>query len=145
MMQVNRRGKYEQMREMLNEKQWRHYLSGRRNGKISLMRSISRSRWRIIRLRPANGRRSSTDSFPSFPSSGSQAAHLPGSGVGTAFSYYYQRGLNYHRSQGEPSYPTGMNVSDEELAALHLLRETFHGEWNYTILPQSSLPAAQLI
>ena len=34
-------------------------------------------------------------------------------------------------------YPTGKKVSDEELTALHLLRESFHGEWNYTILPQS--------
>jgi hypothetical protein len=27
MMQVDRREKYQQMREMLNEKQWRHYLA----------------------------------------------------------------------------------------------------------------------
>ncbi|GAC1581455.1 MAG: ISAzo13 family transposase [Ktedonobacteraceae bacterium] len=42
-------------------------------------------------------------------------------------------------------YPTGMKVSDEELADLHLLRDAFHGEWNYTILPQSSLSVSQLI
>jgi hypothetical protein len=34
---------------------------------------------------------------------------------------------------------------DEELAALHLLRDVFHGEWNYTILPQSAPPADALI
>ena len=33
-------------------------------------------------------------------------------------------------------YPTGMKVSDEELAALNLSRNAFHGEWNYTIKPQ---------
>jgi transposase len=30
-------------------------------------------------------------------------------------------------------YPTGLKVTDEELAALHLVRDPFHGEWNYTI------------
>ena len=33
-------------------------------------------------------------------------------------------------------YPTGIKVSDEELAALNLSRNSFHGEWNYTIKPQ---------
>jgi len=33
-------------------------------------------------------------------------------------------------------YPTGLKVSDEELAALNLSRDPFHGEWNYTIKPQ---------
>ncbi|MGB8347853.1 MAG: ISAzo13 family transposase, partial [Ktedonobacteraceae bacterium] len=33
-------------------------------------------------------------------------------------------------------YPTGIKVSDEELAALNLSRDPFHGEWNYTIKPQ---------
>jgi hypothetical protein len=34
------------------------------------------------------------------------------------------------------SYPTGIKVSDEEMAALHLLRDPFHGEWNYTLQPE---------
>jgi len=34
------------------------------------------------------------------------------------------------------SYPTGLKVTDEELAALNLVRASFHGEWNYTIKPQ---------
>ena len=33
-------------------------------------------------------------------------------------------------------YPTGIKVSDDELAALNLSRDSFHGEWNYTIRPQ---------
>ena len=33
-------------------------------------------------------------------------------------------------------YPTGIKVSDDELAALNLVRDAFHGEWNYTIRPQ---------
>ena len=32
-------------------------------------------------------------------------------------------------------YPTGIKVSDEELAALNISRHSFHGEWNYTIKP----------
>jgi hypothetical protein len=42
-------------------------------------------------------------------------------------------------------YSTGRKVTDEELAALHLRREEFHGEWNYTILPQASSSSGQLI
>jgi hypothetical protein len=30
-------------------------------------------------------------------------------------------------------YPTGVKVSDKELAALPLRPHQFHGEWNYTI------------
>jgi hypothetical protein len=33
-------------------------------------------------------------------------------------------------------YPTGLKVSDEDIAALNIVREPFHGEWNYTIKPQ---------
>lgn len=33
-------------------------------------------------------------------------------------------------------YPTGIKVSDDELATLNIVRDSFHGEWNYTIKPQ---------
>jgi hypothetical protein len=33
-------------------------------------------------------------------------------------------------------YPTGIKISDQELAALNLSCNSFHGEWNYTIKPQ---------
>lgn len=32
-------------------------------------------------------------------------------------------------------YPTGIKVTDEELHAVRLCRQAFHGEWNYTIKP----------
>jgi hypothetical protein len=32
-------------------------------------------------------------------------------------------------------YPKGIVVSDEELAAINIVRADFHGEWNYTIKP----------
>ncbi len=34
------------------------------------------------------------------------------------------------------TYPTGIVVTDEELAQVQLKRDDFHGEWNYTILPR---------
>lgn len=36
-------------------------------------------------------------------------------------------------------YKTKIKVTDTELASLHIIRDTFHGEWNYTILPQTKL------
>jgi transposase len=33
------------------------------------------------------------------------------------------------------SYPTGVEVSDAQLAALSLSRHAFHGDWNYTLHP----------
>lgn len=34
-------------------------------------------------------------------------------------------------------YPTKIKVSDEEFNALNIMRDSFHGEWNYTINPQN--------
>jgi hypothetical protein len=34
-------------------------------------------------------------------------------------------------------YPKGIAVSDAEMQALNLVRDSFHGEWNYTIRPQT--------
>jgi hypothetical protein len=35
------------------------------------------------------------------------------------------------------SYPQGIRVSDAELATVDIERDSFHGEWNYTIRPKS--------
>lgn len=35
------------------------------------------------------------------------------------------------------TYKTGIVVSDDELANVNLTRDEFHGEWNYTVAPQS--------
>jgi len=32
-------------------------------------------------------------------------------------------------------YPKGITVSDEEMAEINIVRDEFHGEWNYTIHP----------
>ncbi|MFI5381567.1 MAG: ISAzo13 family transposase [Tepidisphaerales bacterium] len=38
------------------------------------------------------------------------------------------------------SYPSGVKVSDEEMAALQITPASFHGEWNYTIHPRRKTP-----
>src|SRR5438128_5737603 len=44
-------------------------------------------------------------------------------------------GLHVQAELDTNSYETGIEVSDEELAAVHLKQDKFHGEWNYTITP----------
>jgi transposase len=49
-----------------------------------------------------------------------------------------QAGLRVQCQLDTNTYPTGRKVSDEELALLSLVRDAFHGEWNYTILPRAA-------
>jgi hypothetical protein len=44
-------------------------------------------------------------------------------------------GLTIHAELDENEYPIGTKVKDEELAGVCIKRNKFHGEWNYTILP----------
>ena len=44
-------------------------------------------------------------------------------------------GLRIQAELNTGSYEAGIKVSDEELAAVRIKRASFHGEWNYTILP----------
>ena len=44
-------------------------------------------------------------------------------------------GLKIRAAIDRGSYPTGVAVADEDLAAINLKRATFHGDWNYSILP----------
>ena len=44
-------------------------------------------------------------------------------------------GLKIRAGLDTGNYPTGITVTDEELAALNLKRASFHGEWNYKLLP----------
>jgi Rhodopirellula transposase DDE domain len=46
-----------------------------------------------------------------------------------------QTGLSIHAELDPGTYPTGIKVTDEQLAAVNLQRADFHGEWNYTIRP----------
>lgn len=45
-------------------------------------------------------------------------------------------GLTVRCQLDENLYPSGIKVSDEEMAELNILRDDFHGEWNYTIKPR---------
>jgi hypothetical protein len=40
------------------------------------------------------------------------------------------------------AYPKGIAVSDEEMDAINITRDDFHGEWNYTIRPSNRLDRA---
>ena len=47
-----------------------------------------------------------------------------------------QQGL-YIEAELDPNrYPTGIVVTDQELARINLKRADFHGDWNYTISPR---------
>jgi hypothetical protein len=45
-------------------------------------------------------------------------------------------GLPINAEPDANAYKIGINVSDEELAAVKITRDGFHGEWNYTISPR---------
>ena len=46
-----------------------------------------------------------------------------------------KEGLRVHCQLDTKSYPTGIKVSDKEMASVNIQRDSFHGEWNYTISP----------
>jgi len=48
------------------------------------------------------------------------------------------KGLTIRAEEDLNYYETGTKVSDEELAAVPLLRHKFHGDWNYTIAQSDS-------
>ena len=47
-----------------------------------------------------------------------------------------KKGLLIKSSLDENIYEKGIKVSDEDLANINLIKEKFHGEWNYKIAPQ---------
>ncbi len=42
-------------------------------------------------------------------------------------------GLTVHAELDSGEYPTGIRISDDEIAALPIARHRFHGDWNYTL------------
>jgi hypothetical protein len=48
-----------------------------------------------------------------------------------------ETGLSVRCELDPTEYPRGIAVSDAEMDALNLVRDSFHGEWNYTIRPQT--------
>ena len=49
-----------------------------------------------------------------------------------------EAGLSVQCQLDMNSYPTGRTISDEEMATLSLVPDSFHGEWNYTIGPRGT-------
>ncbi|HHT9130775.1 MAG TPA: ISAzo13 family transposase [Candidatus Brocadiaceae bacterium] len=43
-------------------------------------------------------------------------------------------GLQVKAKIDKRKYPTGIKLSDQDMAKINLKKDTFHGEWNYTIL-----------
>ncbi len=48
-------------------------------------------------------------------------------------------GLTVDAQVDDSIYPSGIKVSDEEMEQLNLKRETFHGDWNYTLSPRQRM------
>ena len=47
-------------------------------------------------------------------------------------------GLQVRAELDVGEYPTGVAVTKEQMDALALVPDEFHGEWNYKLLPRSS-------
>src|SRR4051812_12383426 len=45
-------------------------------------------------------------------------------------------GLSVRSELDTNSYPKGITVPDDEMAAINIVRDEFHGEWNHTIRPR---------
>jgi hypothetical protein len=52
-----------------------------------------------------------------------------------------ETGLTVQATLDREQYPTGIKVSAEELATINLVRDRFHGEWNYHIKPHNCPPS----
>ena len=50
------------------------------------------------------------------------------------------KGLKIMSRADLTEYPTKIKVSDAEMESINLIRNEFHGEWNYCIVPQTSAP-----
>jgi len=47
-----------------------------------------------------------------------------------------RKGLRIKAELDERHYPTGVKITDQQIAAVPLTRHEFHGDWNYTVHPQ---------
>ena len=47
-------------------------------------------------------------------------------------------GLKVRAELDQASYPLGVKIADQELAAVPLRRHDWHGEWNYPVLPTAA-------
>jgi transposase len=62
--------------------------------------------------------------------------------VNTIAATTTRAGLQVHAEPGDGTYPTGIKISDQEMAALPVTRHDWHGDWNYTLRPGGPLQGA---
>lgn len=48
-----------------------------------------------------------------------------------------QTGLKVKARLDENEYPTKLKIADEQMDKIHLIKNHFHGDWNYTIMPNN--------
>jgi len=60
--------------------------------------------------------------------------------VNTIAATTTRTGLTVRAELDPGSYPAGVKVSDEQMAGLPLDRHDWHGDWNYTLRPESPRP-----
>jgi len=60
--------------------------------------------------------------------------------VNTIAATTTRTGLTVRADLDPGSYPDGVKVSDEQMAALPLDRHAWHGDWNYTLRPEPPAP-----
>ena len=54
-------------------------------------------------------------------------------------------GLRVRSALDTNDYPKGVKVGDAEMKTLHHQPDTFHGEWNYSLLPRQRLPLTEAV
>lgn len=47
------------------------------------------------------------------------------------------KGLHIRCELDKGTYPTGQIITEDQMAQINIRRDKFHGDWNYTILPQT--------
>jgi len=47
-------------------------------------------------------------------------------------------GLKVYARLDDREYEKGVEVTDDQLAAVNITRDAFHGEWNYTVIPSKT-------
>jgi type II secretory pathway pseudopilin PulG len=62
--------------------------------------------------------------------------------VNTIAATTTRTGLRVHAELDAGAYDTGVKISDAQMEALPLTRHDWHGDWNYTLRPESYDPAA---
>ena len=50
-----------------------------------------------------------------------------------------ETGLSIQSELDEGSYPTGREITDEQMKGLSIKKDKFHREWNYTIIPKPDI------